>query len=66
MDAERTASSSRRSANCFDRSRGRVSKVCVYSERRESEYAAVRATVSEVIGIADAVRGGNCWCRCVA
>lgn len=39
MEDERTASSSRRSAKFLDKSSGKASSVCVYSCRRDREYA---------------------------
>ena len=48
MEEERTASSSRRSAKLRDRSRGRVSRVWVYSETRERVY-----TVLMLLGCCD-------------
>lgn len=42
IEDERTASSSRRSAKLRERSRGSDSRVWVYSERRDSEYAVSR------------------------
>lgn len=40
MEEDNTASSSRSSAKLRERSRGRESRVCVYSVRREREWAA--------------------------
>jgi len=48
MEEERTASSSRRSAKLRERSRGSESRVWVYSESRESEWAAVRLALDEL------------------
>lgn len=48
-EAERTASSSRRSANCRETSAGRESRVCVYSERRVRALAVDSAAGSLVI-----------------
>ena len=41
MDEERTASSSLKSAKFRERSRGRESRVCVYSVNKASEWAVV-------------------------
>lgn len=51
-EAERTASSSRRSANCRETSAGRESRDCVYSERRVRALAADTAAGSLVIAVA--------------
>ena len=42
MEDERTASSSRRSAKLRERSRGRVSRVWLYSERTERVYTVLK------------------------
>jgi hypothetical protein len=54
MEAERTASSSRRSAKLRERSRGRESRVWVYSLRRAREYTVDVADD----GVETAARGG--------
>ena len=51
MEEERTASSSRRSAKLRERSRGRESRVWVYSESRDRVYAVARASWLALIGV---------------
>ena len=48
-EADRTASSSRRSANCRETSAGRESRDCVYSERRVRALAVDSAAGSLVM-----------------
>ena len=54
-DADRTASSSRRSANWRETSAGSESSDCVYSERRVSAWAVVAGSFVVIVEIK---RGG--------
>jgi len=59
-EAERTASSSRRSANCRETSAGRESSDCVYSERRVSALAVECASaVGSLVIVVEQVQEEN-------